>query len=396
MTSIAAPAAGDRHSIALPALVGFAIVAMTLGMPLNLPVAGRNLPLGPTDLMMLVLLVTLPAWYRGLPPLSLLTLCAGLFVLWAWTSSVFWSIDYRRSVLTAKSLLEAAIMFVACWHVARDGRNTVERAIRVMNVILVAQILWIVWRLLGQAEVLGYYALKNGIMLPLGGSNYLAVFLEFGLFFELLARRRGWPVLVALNGAGILLTFSRGALLASGMMLAGLTVVMLFMRGRRPVAAAVIAAMLAAAVVVSVTPALQVMLRAFEILSRTADSRIELWQDAWQAAAWRPLTGVGYGAYESIGTLRDAHSLPMALLAETGVVGLALFSFALLAALGRALRFSADPLAGHRRPEAQGLAAGLMVVLLHSLIEPFFLGFSAIWAAAVFAWIAGPWRVSEP
>lgn len=382
----------------LRVMAASAIVALAAGVPLNMPVAGRNMALGPTDAIVFLLALSFPMWYRRLPPMSALTVGALLYVLWAWASAVFWSLDYRRSVLTAKSLLEAAILFVACWHVARAGGRTIERALRVFSVILVLQIIWVVWRLLGQAQALGYYALKSGVMLPLGGSNYLAVFLEFSLFFELVTRRRGWPLLVALNAAGIILTFSRGALLASFVVLVLTALVMLFLRGRRTVALVVFVILAGASVVLAATPSLQVLIQAFDIVTRTADSRLELWQDAWRAAAERPLTGVGYGAYESIGTHRDAHSQPMALLAETGVTGLVLFSVAVLGALGRLLAVAARRENEARRGEALGIVAGMLAVLLHSFIEPFFAGSAALWTAAICGWIAAPWgpRPADP
>jgi O-antigen ligase len=354
------------------------------------------MPLGPTDLFVLVLFLTLPLWFRRLPPPSTFVVCAVLFVLWTWVGAVFWSIDFRRSVLNAKALLEAAVVFLAGWHVAQGGETRVfPRAIRLMNTVLAVQIAWSVWRLL-MGPTQGFYTVKSGVMLPLGGSNFLALFLEFGLLYELLSRRRWWVLFVVLDVAGILLTFSRGALLATGAMLVLASFTVLGVRGQRSVSLIVAGTLATGGAVLTMTPALKVLVRAFAVVGRTAGSRIEIWQDAWRAAAWRPITGVGYGAYESIGTVRDAHSLPLALLAETGVIGLALFSLAIMAAAGRVVRAGTDLRTGERRAEALGVAAGLAVVLLHSLIEPFFLGFSLVWSAAIFAWIMGPWLPLGP
>src|SRR6266508_895731 len=132
---------------------------MTAGTPISVAASGRTLPL----------------WFRRLPPPSTFVLCALLFVLWAWASAVFWSIDYRRSVLNAKALLEAAVVFLGAWHVAQAGETwAFRRAIRLMNAVLSVQIVWSVWRVLS-GPALGYYGLKSEVMLPLGGSNFLAL-----------------------------------------------------------------------------------------------------------------------------------------------------------------------------------------------------------------------------
>jgi O-antigen ligase len=255
---------------------------------------------------------------------------------------------------------------------------------------LTFQIAWAVGRLL-TGPAIGYYALKSEIQLPLGGSNFLALFLEFGLLFEVLARQRWWVLFAAVDLVGILLTLSRGALLATGGALVLTSLVMLSIRGQRAGFVIVAGTAAAAGVMLATTPALKVLVSAFAILSRSAGLRIEIWKVAWQAAAWRPITGVGYGAYASVGAVRDVHSLPIALLTETGVIGFVLFALAILAVLGRAARAALDARTGDRRPEALGVAAGLGVVLLHSLIEPFFLGFSMVWASVIFAWVMGPW-----
>jgi O-antigen ligase len=371
-------------------LVG-TVLCMTVGTPIALSASGRTLTLGPTDGFVVLLLVMLPLWFRRLPPPSTFVVCAVLFVLWVWIDAVFWSLDYRRSVLTAKALLEAAVVYLAAWHVAESGETwAFPRAIRLMNAVLTLQIAWAVGRVLtGPAQ--GYYALKSEVQLPLGGSNFLALFLEFGLLFELLARRRWWIVFAAVDVLGILLTLSRGALLATGATLMVTSLAMLGMRGQRAGFLVVAGTAAVAGVVLATTPVFRVLVDAFAILSRSAGLRIEIWKVAWQAAAWRPITGVGYGAYASVGAVRDVHSLPIALLAETGIVGLALFALALLAVLGRVVKVAVDSRTGTRRAEALGVAAGLGVVLLHSLIEPFFLGFSMVWSAVIFAWIAGPW-----
>jgi hypothetical protein len=102
------------------------------------------------------------------------------------------------------------------------------------------------------------------------------------------------------------------------------------------------------------------------LFSLSNNNRIELWRAAWEEAKAHPLAGGGAGSFEqwwlahrkSTQQVRDAHSLYLQTLGETGVVGLALLGLALLVPLAAALR-------GRRRPLVPFAAAAYVAYLVH-------------------------------
>lgn len=106
----------------------------------------------------------------------------------------------------------------------------------------------------------------------------------------------------------------------------------------------------------------------------TADERLALWRAAWQVVQQAPLLGVGPGQYArtqpaaQIGaTPRNAHSNYFAMLAETGVVGLALY----LAVFGSTL-WSALQLARETTGWRPVLARALLIALVAYLVQGLF------------------------
>jgi len=108
----------------------------------------------------------------------------------------------------------------------------------------------------------------------------------------------------------------------------------------------------------------------------TSGPRLDLWRvavDEWQVA---PFVGVGEGSYQ-FGYYRerrfernvsDPHSLPLALLSETGLVGAALFA-AFLSGLLVALAAAARRLPYQSRLWMSALAAGAAVVIAQSAVD---------------------------
>jgi O-antigen ligase len=347
------------------------------------------MPVGPFDLLLALVVMLLPVWWRRAPRLTVATLAAVAFVWWCLASAVLWSIDMRRSVMSVFALMEACLVFVVCYNVfIATPYRSFESAVRLFGIVLSLQVLWAVWSTLTGGDSRYFYDLKHGAVVPLGASNFVAMFLEFGLVYEILKRRRWWMVVAALHAAALVLTFSRGAVVALGITLTVAWVSLLFTRGERRTAIVVACAAGLATAALWVWPFGRILLEAFTLVGRTASSRFELWGSALGAAEAAPLTGFGIGTFESIGGVRDAHSTIFELLGETGVVGLALFGVMIAGFLLGVARvaWAGSGSKGVRR-EALALTFAFGAVLLHSLIEPFFFDRSAPWVAVVLAWV---------
>jgi len=181
--------------------------------------------------------------------------------------------------------------------------------------------------------------------------------------------------------AGIVLSKSRGGL--SSVLLGGLPVVWWFFGRRRPrLFWPVVAGLLLATVALAWWIGREPLAERFTDLPaeiHTADARPTAWAISLKIAVRRPFFGVGAGTFEDqfrvmpdTGVLvryNHAHSDPLEMLAETGLVGFALFFGAVawvLFAAGRALRERHSRFA---RLLAVGAMAGVAAVLFHSLFD---------------------------
>jgi probable O-glycosylation ligase (exosortase A-associated) len=280
-----------------------------------------------------------------------------LLGLFAWVGlSASWSLWPAMSVDTfLDGLKYLAIFFLVA--------NTVDdhpRAVRLVHVAAWASAIpatMAIWSYLhGEHLVEGDRAAWIGIF---GNPNDLAYYLVIGIALCLGAREStSRPVLrfaflgaMATIATGIVLTQSRGGLVASGVVI-GLWLVRGLRRGRAAIGVAVMAVM-------AIYFAPQATWQRAETINHyeddaSAQGRIDAWRTGVNVFRDRPMTGVGAGAFTlawaewapgDAGAPRTTHNTFVQLLAETGLPSLALFIGALaVAALGlrRAARRAAE------------------------------------------------------
>lgn len=180
----------------------------------------------------------------------------------------------------------------------------------------------------------------------------------------LVTERRAWVRYCAIAGAialpfVILLTQSRGATIA----LAAFALMVLRRQKRRRGAILLLVGAIGIAIFFAAPASTWKRLGTFSEASDTksfaeedaensARQRLELWRVARTIAEESPITGIGLGAYKNVHYLyaqrpvfdpialgyRDAHSTYLTLLAETGVVGFALFMMMMLTTIRDAER----------------------------------------------------------
>jgi O-antigen ligase len=242
---------------------------------------------------------------------------------------------------------------------------------------------------------------KVDYITPLGRTNYLAalalllwpvsLYGTFGL-------RRGLRRLFGGLGTGafvlvLFLLFSRGALIVFGVtlpfVLAGAILISHSFR-TGIVVVRILSGGLGIAILVTILAVLRQRVEAlfrsaWSLVTspstwlgyRTAQARVDLWCNAWDKFLESPVIGHGIYNVTSInpysGSLLLVHNLPLQLLAESGIVGLALYSVA----LGFVAHHLCKVLWRQRKEAVLSLTAGVLVsmvvVLINSLIEPNFL-----------------------
>ncbi|MDQ4131960.1 MAG: O-antigen ligase family protein [Actinomycetota bacterium] len=177
----------------------------------------------------------------------------------------------------------------------------------------------------------------------LGGHNTFAAFLVLLVVLRastwVLADDRPPKLVIASMAvcvAAIFLTFSRGAFLALAAGVAAF-LVMAVLRSRRPGRAAK-AALLLIIVMSPLVVAEPIQSRLSPASLGQSSGRDEIWQPAWRGFLARPLVGHGFGSFEAYsstivdltdptvvgGVTYSAHSLPLQVLYEGGLLGLLL------------------------------------------------------------------------
>ena len=218
----------------------------------------------------------------------------------------------------------------------------------------------------------------------LADANYYAGLLALAVLPALAlvlngGRRDLWlGIPVALGVAGLIFSLSRGGILAFGV---GLLVLLAWRRARWiAVALVLIVGILTAANLNPLTRSEQfgVVRERLSTLTRaqlaTTSQRPEIWSAARDVAIEHPFAGVGVnqfeheagqrGVYERGEPIENAHSVPLSLAAETGIVGLALFMAFLVQLAGRAR------VALHNRdPLPYVLALGTLAALVAFVVQ---------------------------
>ena len=199
----------------------------------------------------------------------------------------------------------------------------------------------------------------------------------------------GRAVLKAVYGtiilAGLTLTISKGAWLVAGVALIAITAFCLIRRDRRTVVAVGFAVLFGLASGYGLDlHANQKTIIAMNkptpenvslIVARSVTPRLEYWRNAVAIARTAPLIGKGYGSFSEthIGVARwpiyskSAHSFPVQVLAELGIIGLALFLYM----FGASALSTAKDLASPEGEQSArfAFASAALVVLAHGFLD---------------------------
>jgi putative inorganic carbon (HCO3(-)) transporter len=187
---------------------------------------------------------------------------------------------------------------------------------------------------------------------------------------------------LAAQFGGLVLTYSRGAWLASMTSLFGLS--LMEQRLRKPVFALGSTALI---VFVAIAPLRH---RVLSLISPGTDvaieGRLRFMTDALKVGLERPFFGVGYGRdrlregvrqanpnADQFGFIPHSHNLYTELLAETGLVGLGAFLWMVVSNIARLIRRAQSELAAHERIGYLCLASSLIAFLVDGLGDvPFY------------------------
>src|SRR3989440_4377763 len=272
--------------------------------------------------------------HRRVRPLAWFHLFAVLFVLWAGVSA-FWSIDPEATRARFLTYLQLVVLVWLIWEIALSPER--QRALLqayVLGVSLAAVIT--LHRYLSRVPIvdqttrftaLSFNVNELGMTLALGLP--MAWYLDLSQPHQRLAWL--WRLYLPLGITAILLTASRGAFLAALVALAIIPWTLGRLRLRTKVALYVFCAgtLLAATQFVPETSWERIQTIRSDVDAGYFGGRGAIWIAGLEVAEEHPIAGVGAGAYGAAVEPRlyvglGAHSVPLAILVENGIVGLLL------------------------------------------------------------------------
>jgi putative inorganic carbon (HCO3(-)) transporter len=242
-----------------------------------------------------------------------------------------------------------------------------------------------------------FYRVNSVFWDPSIYGRFLVVAILACLAAVLFARQRrvlvGGTLAIAAIWAGLYFSYSQSSFAA---LIAGVLVAGVFAWGRRGVAFAAVAAIVVAATAVSVPNVRHDVFGDGGGQKSTTSGRGQLVRKGLRIAVHHPVGGVGIGgfkhAYADLLNLRDpeskaaaSHTTPVTVAAETGIPGLAVYTWLLAAALLLAFRRFARDL-----PGLAALVLGLAVaaIAIHSLFYNAFFEDPTVWGALGLAAVA--------
>jgi O-antigen ligase len=313
------------------------------------------------------------------------------------TSAVF----FNALTLDAERELMRLASYVCFYYVITDWCQT-EGNTRTLLKVLMASTIVVAFFGLWQALTGGYSALYD-VLYPLqdeiaqipawegritsflehynGLAGYLNLVLPFCLAFAIGGTDSVLRILgkwcLAVGSIALLLTQSRGGLLA---FVSIVLVYVAFTAHDRKTRIKRVALLLSACLFAA-TVAGFFFHRLAEIDDFTAVSRLAIWGGAFTVFAQSPLLGTGFGNLRGLmggllnlpdGWTGDAHNLYLELLAETGVIGLLVFSALIILVLRAALTQMRGPQNDFSKMIALAGFAAICGVLVHGTVDYLF------------------------
>jgi O-antigen ligase len=297
---------------------------------------------------LLLVLVAIPAVLqagRMRRPGLLQWLVLALFVWFC--CSYFWTIDQAATLERLRGYFQELMIVWLVWEFVESPRD-----LRLLMKVFVAGC-WVL-ALLTVADFRSEEAIAAGQFRFAAydqDPNDVARYLSYGFpFAALLAagERERWQKWLALGylpaaGFAVVLTASRGGLLAASVALAGSAV--LLARGRsRAILAGVLALPVAGAAVWMLVPADTLARLATipeQLSSGDLNQRLNIWGAGWQAFTRAPVMGTGAGTFvqaAGLSSIDTAHNTALSIAVSSGLVGLTLFAAVVVCAAIVALR----------------------------------------------------------
>jgi putative inorganic carbon (HCO3(-)) transporter len=390
---------GIGHYIPLVAYLGFWIMCLVslggrplLGLYYMIPFLPyrtmrdkfSDYPLGGNMLTILIMAVIVGALIRGkhLPKSKLYLIWLGFgiylyFSMWFGTAlgnapAPLWLSDLN--FVTWKDYMLIPLIFAAASMVIED-----RKAVRTVVLITAICLLFIdrscIFESMSRSWVNFDEDKRGGGPLAYGSNQTAAFLAQFAMFFwgfALFVKRKKFKLLsyglVAITLFATMYTFSRGAYIA---VLVSILVLGVLKDRKLLLVLGLFLVTWQTVVPTAVRERVTMTENSSGQLESSAQSRVDLWENAEQSIIRSPIVGTGFATFqlgEHVDNLRDTHNWYVKILVETGLVGLIIAFFMLQQMLALAYRLfkrATDPL-------YRGLGLGLFLATCSCIVANLF------------------------
>jgi putative inorganic carbon (hco3(-)) transporter len=236
--------------------------------------------------------------------------------------------------------------------------------------------------------IIGIYFRKNLLQITWGQSNYLASFfviiipITIGYLFYTKSKKTKIFIsaALALMSFAMILTLSRGGILALLIAL----FILSFRTLKTKTLIPFLSLVLIVIIVILLNPLTYVVINSISNFETSGSvySRINFYEDTWNAFLKFPLTGVGFGNLSFYSTFilgkgasSSAHNIILGMLGEVGIVGALLFFSILGAVISKIYKDFKSEENESLKLLRWSFFASIIGAFLHSLVEPTFEGF---------------------
>lgn len=307
-------------------------------------------------------------------------------VIWVITI-LFWAGDPLQHIGITIAIVEGLLTYIIAINLFYPALYSFQIAVRLFTISLVTQLIINMWPILMNINnsSLYFYEVKKYAITAMGNSNYIALYLEFALLYELIRKSKHYFIFAIVTTVGLVLTLSRSGLLVTLAMIC--LIVMIEIRKlkfKRIFLTLLFLLCIGSIFFIFMSPFVDILKSSMKYLTESHSllSREELWENAWDSFSKFPFLGQG------LHWKGDPHNTFLRALSNLGIIGTIPFLTLLLIPIRKLIHFILLNKNYLFISEAFASLLGYLAIFIHSLVEPMFLAASSqIWLGLFLAYV---------
>lgn len=365
--------------------------SLTLGKVFLIPLFGRGYSFQFAEIIILIGLIIFTVHILLKKPIILfsndLVILLWVFLIMWTIAGTFWVKDYLKHWGVTIWLIDGFLTYIIIVNVLYFSPRSFQIAERLFIIGLVVQLIINVYPFLAgrTTTILDFYSFKRHAITMMGNSNYIAIFLEFSLIFELVKKSRNYFIFVLLAVIGLTITLSRTGLLILLIFIPFIFLMeMKRLKYKKVFLMFIVFFLIVLFIFKFMVPFVNVLQISLdkESLLKSFISRKGLMRNSFYDFTEAPLIGSGL-RWED-----DPHNIILRIMSNLGIIGGIPFFIILLIPIKRLIHYILKKPNYQFMLDARACLVAYLVIFLHSMLEPFFMGVaSQIWIGIFMAYV---------